>query len=108
MSWSVQIDGSVEEIRQVVHGAETDHAQSDMPVAERMIARLLLGHAVEYMAEKSRGHPEFRWRLSADGHENSGDVFVGGGGGRHGVEFHRLPDAVADPLAEAPVIHADS
>jgi hypothetical protein len=79
------MEGTVEELRQGAHNAET--GRSELSRAERLTVTHLIGHAVEACAEGAAGSTTARFALSGDGHEASD-----GSNGFHRVEWYRLPD----------------
>ncbi|MHB1870827.1 MAG: hypothetical protein ACYCT1_08235 [Steroidobacteraceae bacterium] len=68
MSWSLSVDGTVDELRAEVHRHETEYWRH-MPLEERLAVHHLVGHAIESAEEYGRKTPPQRFHLEGGGHQ---------------------------------------
>lgn len=66
MSWSISAQGTPDEIQWQVHEHEARYWHT-LPLAERLLAHHVCGHAVEHARERA---PLDRWVLQGGGHED--------------------------------------
>jgi hypothetical protein len=71
MSWTLNVEGTVDEIRSEVHRHEVEYWRH-MPVTERLAVHHLIGHVIEEAEEYTRDHPDQRFLLTGNGDQGYG------------------------------------
>lgn len=95
MSWGIEADGTVDELRAEVRKHE-DHYWRDLPRDERLLIHHLIGHQLEVADGWVRVHGPRRFHLHGWGHQDE-DHYLGTSAAEARIDPIHDPAPPADP-----------